>query len=119
MADLPDVTPTWVYPEGDQYSVVTTIAETGRIEYDMTSYYPIEKFRLVWSGVTDGDFAALLAHYRSVTGEYGIFDWNSVPSYIDGGDGLGVTMAGRWTGKPKWTPNAKSWNLEMVFEKSI
>ena len=118
MYTLPDVTPTWVYPDGENHTVITTVAESGKIEYDMLSYYPVTRFRLVWKGVTDGDFAALLDHYRDVSGEYHHFLWNTVPSYIDGGNGLGESMMGRWVGQPKWNPKAKSWDLEMVFEKS-
>lgn len=119
MSVMPDVTPTWVYPIEETYNVIVTQSENLKKQFDLLSVTPARQFRLVWSGVTDGDFAALLSHYRSVSGEYGLFTWDCVPSYINGGGGLGVSMDGRWVGSPKWDPKAKHWELEMVFEKNI
>lgn len=119
MSIMPDVTPTWVYPLEEQFNVIMTQSENMKRQYDLLSATPNRQFRLTWSGVTDGDFAALLKHYRDVSGEYAIFTWDCVPSYIDGGGGLGISMTGRYVGKPKWNPKARSWDLEMVFEQNI
>lgn len=119
MPNLPDVTPTWVIPMEESYNVIKTQSETLIKTFDLMSVTPIVKFRLQWRGVTDGDFAAILQHYRDVSGTFAAFTWDCVPTYIDGGDGLGVSMTGRWAGKPSFKPKARSWDLEMVFEKDI
>jgi len=119
MSIFPDVTPTWVLPLEEKFNVLITDSETLKKEYDLISVTPNLQFRLIWSGVTDGDFAAILGHWRSVSGEFAVFTWDCVPSYIDGGSGLGTSMTGRWSGKPKFSPQSKNWNLELIFEKEI
>ena len=113
------VTPTWVYPVETKYNVITTEADNFKKEYYLLSATPNRQFRLVFTGLTDVSFATVLTHWSSVSGPYGLFNWNSVPSYIDGGSGLGVTMQGRWLPNPKFEPQSKSWDVELVFEKDI
>ena len=114
-----DVTPTWVYPEIEEYNVIVSAAEDMKKEYYLLSPTPAVKYKLEFSGVSDSTFAFILSHYRDVSGPFASFNWTAVPSYIDGGDGLGVDMTGRWTEKPNWSPKAKSWDVEMIFEKDI
>jgi len=117
MADFSDVTPTWVIPLDEDYNVTITQSENLRKTFDLLSATPVIGYRLLFNGVTDGQFAAILAHYRGVSGTFAAFTWNTVPSYIDGGGGVGISMLGRWAGKPKFTPKSKSWDVEMMFEK--
>lgn len=114
-----DVTPTWVIPIEEKYNVMETETENLHKEYDLLSSTPRRQFRLKFDGVTDTTFATILAHYRSTSGQFAAFYWTSVPSYIDGGSGSGVSMYGRWTDSPKWNPKSKSWEVEMVFEEDI
>ena len=69
--------------------------------------------------IADATFTTILSHYRDVSGTFQAFYWTTVPSYIDGGDGSGVSMYGRWVGKPSWKPNSRSWNVTAEFEKNI
>jgi len=86
-------------------------------EYYLLSNSPNRQFNLKFIGLSDAVFSALLTQYRGVSGEYAAFNWTTVPSYIDGGSGSGVSMYGRWAGQPKFAPNADNWDVEMVFEK--
>jgi len=118
MADLTTVTPTWVTPIGiDEYAIEITEAEDMKKEYYLLSNSPNRQFNLHFIGLSDAEYAILLGQYRGVTGEYAAFDWYTVPSYIDGGSGSGVSMHGRWVSQPKFKPNARSWNVEIIFEK--
>ena len=119
MADLNSPTPTWVYPILEQYNVITTQSENMKKEYLLSSVTPQVQFRLVWTGMTDASFAGILAHWRGVSGTYAAFNWTCVPSYIDGGDGLGASMEGRWMGSPRYVPKSKSWDVELIFEKKL
>lgn len=113
------ITPTWVYPVEEKYNVIKTESENYKKEYYLLSTTPNIQYQLVFNGITDSTFASIQTHYRSVSGEYALFDWNSVPSYINGGGGLGTTMQGRWVEKPDWSPDSKSWNVKMLFEKDV
>ena len=119
MPNFPDITPTWMHPIEEEFNVITTPSENIKKEYFLLSATPLRKFRMVWSGVTDGDYAAILQHWRDVSGPYASFTLDCVPSYINGGSGLGVSMTGRYVGKPKWEVKSKSWDIEVIFEKAI
>jgi len=115
-----DITPTWVYPQEEEYNVITTRADTFKQEYNLLSDIPNRRYKLVITGVTDTDFLnRIQGHWRSVSGTFAAFHWITVPSYIDGGAGVGVSMYGRWIGKPNFKPKAKSWDVELHFEKHI
>lgn len=119
MADFNSPTPTWVYPITEDYNVITTQAENMKKEYYLLSPTPTIQFRLVWTGLSDASFATILSHWRGVSGTYASFNWICVPSYIDGGAGLGANMLGRWVDKPRWNPDSNSWDVELVFEKEV
>lgn len=113
------VTPTWVMPTEESFNVITTESENLKKEYYLLSSTPRRQYTLKFDGLSDANFATVLDFYRDVSGQYMEFNWNTVPLYINGGAGAGVTMAGRWVDKPKWTPESNSWNVELIFEKSI
>ena len=73
--------------------------------------------------MSDTNFAYLHAHYIEALGGYDTFLWKCVPSYIDTThDGIadGGNMTGRWLeGSYKFSPNAKTWNAEIIFEEDI
>jgi hypothetical protein len=116
--DFETVTATWVYPvDGEEYNVITTQAENMYKEYYLLSATPQRQYRLTCKDVSDTTFALIVAHWRSVSGTYYPFWWTTVPNYIDGGYGSGVSLWGRWVGKPKWEPKSRSWDVEMVFEQ--
>ena len=119
MAIFPDVTPTWVQPDEVEYDIEETYSGSNKRQADLMSSLPLRRFSLYWSGVTDGDYAAILKHWRDVSGTYAAVTWDCVPNYIDGGGGLGVSMTGHWAEKPEWNPESRSWNLRMIFEKDI
>ena len=119
MGNFTSPTPTWVFPIAEDYNVITTQSETMKKEYLLLSATPVIQYRLVWTGISDGNFATILAHWRGVSGTFSSFTWKCVPSYIDAGDGLGSGVTGRWINKPRWQPNSYSWDVEMEFEKEI
>ena len=116
MGDFNSVTPTWVHPIETSYNVYSTQNPFAQKSYFLLSNIPRRRFKLMFSGVTDGDFAGILSHWQGVSGAYSSFTWTTVPSYIDGGGGLGASLSGRWVGEPKWIPKSNSWGAEMVFE---
>ena len=112
-----NTTPTWVHPMEDDFNVITTVSENLKKEYFLPEDTSNIQYKLIFEGVKDTTFISILQSYRDVSGTFDSFYWDSVPTYIDGGAGSGVSMLGRWISK-KFTPQAKShWEVELVFEK--
>ncbi len=114
--------PTWVYPLEPEYHNVITPSESMKKEYLNRSATAIEKFRLVYEGLSDANFEVLRDHQMGRYGGYDNFAWLSaaIPAYIialldlGGGD-----LDGRWVkGTFKATPKSNSWNAEIIFEKA-
>lgn len=115
-----DITPTWVIPVEDKYNVLSTRSDSFKKEYNLLSTIPNRSYKLIITGVTDTDFLNRVeGHWRGVSGTFAAFHWITVPSYIDGGGGTGVSMYGRWATKPNFKPKAKSWDVQLIFEKHI
>jgi len=115
MSNLDTVTPTWVTPIKELYNVNISPSRFMYRNYYLLSPTPQLQYKLNFTEITDSDYAVLLAQWRDVSGSYGIFDWNTVPSYIESG----ATMRGRWTGQPDIKPNARSWNVSLIFERNL
>lgn len=110
------VTPTWVYPvDGEVYNVLVTQQDYFKRDYYLLSVNPNRSFRLVFEGLSDEKYGVILNHWKSSLGKFSPFYWKSVPSYIDAGNGSGVSIYGRWAQQPVAEPQAKSWNVEMAF----
>ena len=113
--------PTWVYPLEPEYNTIETQSESMKKQYQSLSSTPVQKYRLVFEGLSDANRGTILNHYHTCLGGYDYFSWQSVPSYIDTNlDGTpdGSNMTGRWVpGTLNMTPRANGWDVEIVFEK--
>ena len=114
-----DRVPTWVYPIEERYNVFISPLQEMKKDYYLFSTTPILQYRIEFVGVTEGTYRAIQQQWRDVSGVFSIFLWNSVPSYIDGGDGLGTSMQGRWFQSHQTKALSKAWNVTMFFEKDI
>jgi hypothetical protein len=115
-----DVTPTLVIPIEETYHVQKSIAEGFKKEYMLVSKWPTQRYKLLFSGITDTNFDNnILAHYRAVSDGYAPFYWTTVPDYIDTGFGSGVSLKGRWLKRPRFIPQKNYWNIELNFEVDV
>lgn len=122
-ADDLQIKPTWVIPEEPKYANIITESENFKKDYQNLSSTPIERFKLIFEGMSDADAETLYEHYKGRYGGYDEFTWKAsyIPSYINGYCDLGGgDLTGRWVdGSFKNTPKSHSWDIELVFEKSI
>ena len=109
--------PTLVTPLEPEFPNIITESEAKK-QYQNLDPTPIEKYKLNFIRTTDVNYWIINDHYRSTYGGYDSFKWNSVPSYATSSST--PNMTGRWVeGSFKSTPNAKSWDVEIVFEKAF
>jgi len=109
-------TPTWVIPLVPDVGVLESPDDRYiKDRYQMHSN--VEKmFDLVFEGVTDTTRNKISRHYSRVTGPYRVFDWTTVPSYIN----EGTTMTVRYVDRSyKEDVKSKYWTIEMTFEEDI
>ena len=102
-----------------EYHNVTTPSESMKKEYLNISSTPVEKFRLIFKGLSNADKEILLAHYNNQSGGYSKFTWETVPSYIDGASNN--DKDGRWIDKSlRMNPVGPTlWDCEITFEEDI
>lgn len=111
-ADDFTLVPTWVEPETRQYHNIETRSESMKREVINLSATPLRRFRLRWEGMSDADYATLLAHYSARYGEVDPFTWTTPPTYISTLD-----MVGRWVdGSLDARPLSHAWWVEVLFE---
>ena len=78
MPDFYEVTPTWVHTtEFDTFHVQTTMAEDFTKEFFLITSTPNRQYEFQFLGLSDADFAKILAHYRAVSGPYAAFNFMS------------------------------------------
>ena len=115
--------PTWVYPEELEWNTLVTQSESMKKQYQSLSDTPGQKYRLVFTGLSDANRGVLLNHIYQCKGGFDSFSWQSVPSYIDtdlDGTPDGSNMTGRWVEKSyDQTPRENAWDCEIIFEKAI
>lgn len=122
MADF-QLLPTWVHPLEPEYHNIITPVDSMKKEYMNLSATAVEKFRLVFEGMSDANFKTLRDHYKTSYGEYDNFDWKNayIPDYIL--TLLGLTsedISGRWVrGSFRSKPLANSWDADITFEKAV
>lgn len=122
MADF-QLLPTWVHPVEPEYHNIVTPSESMKKEYMNISASAVEKFKLVFEGMSDANFKTLRDHFNTSYGEYDLFDWKNayIPAYIL--TLLGLTtedISGRWikgSFRAKVKPN--SWDAEVTFEQAV
>jgi len=124
MATFSGVTPTWVLPQEPEYYTLVTQTESMKKHYaNLSGTSSVERFKLMWTRMTDANFAYLKGFYHDRKGGYESFTWHTVPAYIDtDADGVadGSDMDGRWVeGTFRFRPQAKFWEAEVVFEKEV
>ena len=108
-----DMKPTWVEPEEPVYNVLVTDSDGMKREHILVSTTAVKRYKVTYSGVSDGGYTQFLNHFNSCYGGAYYFDWNSIPSYIESG----ATQRGYWvsgTWKPK--VEARSWDWTITFE---
>ena len=122
-ADDFSLMPTWVYPEEPEYHNIITPSESMKKEYLNLSVTPIEKFRLVFEGLSDANFKVIRDHVKGRYGGYDSFAWLNayIPAYVLAFLGLTTeNLTGRWVdGSFKATPKANYFDVEITFEKAI
>ena len=110
------VTPTWAVPREPRFAVLITPSESFKKDYQLLDTNSIKVYDLTFSGVTDSTRNSIIAHFASVTGPYDSFVWTSVPSYLN----AGTTMTVRYMQNSyKEQPQARSWDIQLSFEKSV
>ena len=121
---LSGVTPTLVIPLGPQYHTIISQAESQKKVYlSMSGSTPIYQYKVKWINITDAKYLTIESKYRECLGGYDSFFFKCMPDYIDcnhdgTADGSGVTV--RFVeGSFDESPNAKSWNVDCLFEESI
>ena len=102
-----------------EYHNVITPMESMKKEYHNISATPVEKFRLLFKGLSNTDKETLLDHYNSQSGGYYEFEWQTVPSYID--DASDNDKDGRWVDKSlRMTPVGPTlWDCQITFEEDV
>ena len=122
-ADDFEIMPTWVYPEEPIYPNVITESENYKKDYQNLDTTPLERFKLVFEGLTDAQAETIYEHYKGRYGGYDSFAWKNsyIPSYIiDLLDLSTSDLTGRWIeGSFNIKPRAKSYDIEIVFEKAV
>ena len=119
---LTTVTPTWVTPIKEEYNVSISPLREMKREYYLFSTTPTLQYKLEFNGLTNATYKTLMQYWRSVSGTYAVFLWNTVPSYIDGGynaNELGDPMYGRWISQPDIKVMSRSMNITINFEKDF
>lgn len=121
---LSGVTPTLVIPLEPEFYTIISQSEGMKKQYQSISgTTAVFKYRLVWKNMSNANFWTLHNHYYSCQGGYDSFVWKCVPLYIDTDhDGTvdGSDLTGRWVENTfQFSPNAKTWDAEIVFEKSV
>jgi hypothetical protein len=122
-ADDFQLLPTWVYPEEPEYHNVETPSESMKKEYMNISSNAVERYKLVFEGLSDANMKTLRDHYSGRYGGYDSFAWKNayIPGYLL--TLLGLTtedLTGRWVqGSFKYDPQPHSWDAEIVFEKAV
>lgn len=121
---LSGVTPTWVYPMEPQFHTIITQTESQKKNFlNLSGSTPVFKWKLVWEKMSDAKFWGLHKHFHDRGGGYAKFAWKDVPAYIDTDmdgtvDGSDVTV--RYiAGSFKFSPNAHSWDAEVIVEKDF
>lgn len=113
-ADDFSLVPTWVIPEPPEFHNVITPSKSFKKEYINVSATPIERYKLIFTGLSDANYGTLRSHVKARYGGYDVFAWISVPSYIESG----ANMTGRWVdGTLDAQPRANGWDVEIIFEK--
>lgn len=108
--------PVWVKPVKREFHNIETKTESFKKHRMNISSLPTKIWKLKFEGMSDADYATLLAHYDARLGGYGSFSWQSVPSYIDSG----TNKTGHWVdGSLKPDPAAKFWDVEIQFEEDV
>ena len=108
--------PTWVEPETIDFAVSITVCENFKKDYQAISDVELERFNLIFEGVSDANRNSMIAHYtNSATGPLHYFEWTTVPSYLNSG----TTMMVRYV-KDSYDekPRSRYWNIECTFERS-
>lgn len=122
MADF-TLVPTWVHPEEPEFHNIETQSESMKKEYYNLSTSAVEKFRLVFEGLSDANFKTLRDHYMGRYGGFDSFLWKNSAIPEDIKTLLGLTtndLTGRWvTGSFKHTPKPHSWEAEITFEREV
>lgn len=100
------------------YNNVITQSESMKKEFLNLSATPVERYKLVFTMLSNTDRDTLITHWKDNSGGYYPFAWASVPSYI----GSGANITGRWVPDSLSmgsTINGQCWNVAMTFEKSV
>jgi len=124
MGALSGVTPTWVYPQAPEFHNIVTESESQKKNYiNLSGSTPALRWKLIWKNLSDTKFWTLHKHYYDQRSGVTAFAWKDVPSYIDTDmdgtvDGSDVTVR-YMNGSFSFTPNAKSWDAEVMVEKNI
>lgn len=111
------MTPQEVVPLEPEYHNIITPSESMKKEYLNISATPVEKFDLLFKGLTTTEKNALFDHFNDQSGAYYKFTWQTVPTYID--DSSNNDMDGRWVkGSLRMKPIGPDiWDCEITFEK--
>ena len=109
--------PTYVTPVEPEFTVIITIADSFKKDYQLLDTNSMRMFDLSFSGVSDSGRNAIAKHHSSAaTGPYAVFAWTTVPSYLNSGSTLNVRYI---AGSFKQEPQARSWDLSMSFEVDV
>jgi len=113
-ADDFSMTVAWVYPLDRDFYNVRSQSESGKIEVANIATSSTKRFRLLFKGLSNTDYATLRTHYDTQLGGYDEFSWTNPPASVSAG-----ALTGRWV-DGSWTvdPLALGWNVELTFEVS-
>jgi len=117
------LTPTWVHPEEPEFNVVVTQSDNLKKDRQTISTNAVNKYRMIFTGLSDTDYKTLYDHYVARKGSFSSFTWlnTNIPAYLK--TLLGITsgtLTIRWVdGTFKSTPRPRSWDAEIVAEQEI
>lgn len=122
-ADDFSLMPTWVENEPPEFHNVITQTEGFKKDYQNISVNAIEKFKLIYTGLSDANAKVLRDHYNARYGGYDSFAWKNayIPTFLK--NILGLTtedLTGRWIdGSLSLRVRSSCYDAEIVFEREV